>query len=197
MKNLRLLLLMIVISCSALLSAAERIGVVNYEQVFREYYKSRIAEQFINQRAEALRSYLGQMNGQLETLRSNARKLGANALNPALSAAERDKAQMAAEDAAKAVRAKEAEIKLYTAESSREMRALENRKRAEIIADIRAEVKKRAAAEGYAFIFDCSGKTMNGEPALLVYPEKNNITKSVIRELNRTASKAKTEGNSK
>ena len=197
MKNLRLLLLMIVISCSALLSAAERIGVVNYEQVFREYYKSRIAEQFINQRAEALRSYLGQMNGQLETLRSNARKLGANALNPALSAPERDKAQMAAEDAAKAVRAKEAEIKLYTAESSREMRALENRKRAEIIADIRAEVKKRAAAEGYAFIFDCSGKTMNGEPALLVYPEKNNITKSVIRELNRTASKAKTEGNSK
>jgi len=197
MKNLRLLLLMIVISCSALLSAAERIGVVNYEQVFREYYKSRIAEQFINQRAEALRSYLGQMNGQLETLRSNARKLGANALNPALSAAERDKAQMAAEDAAKAVRAKEAEIKLYTTESSREMRALENRKRAEIIADIRAEVKKRAAAEGYAFIFDCSGKTMNGEPALLVYPEKNNITKSVIRELNRTASKAKTEGNSK
>jgi Skp family chaperone for outer membrane proteins len=197
MKNLRLLLLVMVLFSSALLAAAERIGVVNYEQVFREYYKSRIAEQFINQRAEALRSYLGQMNGHLEAFHSDARRLGANALNPALSADERNKAQQAAEDAAKAVRAKEAEIKLYTSESSREMRALENRKRAEIIADIRAEVTRRAAAEGYAFVFDCSGKTMNGEPALLVYPEKNNITQSVIRELNRTASKAKTEGKSK
>ena len=48
-----------------------------------------------------------------------------------------------------------------------------------------------AMTEGYDFVFDCSGKTMNDQPSVLHYPPENNITDSVIRELNRTRTQSK------
>jgi Skp family chaperone for outer membrane proteins len=69
------------------------------------------------------------------------------------------------------------------------MRALETRKRGEIIADIIKEVRRRAAAEGYDFVFDNSGLTTNDQPAVLVAPKNADITDTVIKELNRTASR--------
>ena len=52
------------------------------------------------------------------------------------------------------------------------------------MADIKAELKKRAAAGGYIYVFDSSGRTVNDQPALLIYPESHDITKEVIRNLN-------------
>ena len=86
------------------------------------------------------------------------------------------------------VKAKEAEIRMFVQERSNDLRKLETSKRAEILNEIRQELRKRAAAEGFEFVFDSSGKTMNDQPQLLVYPERSDITQSVIRELNRTRS---------
>ena len=103
-----------------------------------------------------------------------------------ISGIQQRKADAEAAAKAKAFRAKEAELKLFAEERSADMRKLENSKRAEIMSDIRAELKKRAAAGGFDFVFDSSGRSMNDQPALLVYPERNDITNAVIRELNRT-----------
>jgi hypothetical protein len=43
--------------------------------------------------------------------------------------------------------------------------------------------------ENYAFVLDASGKTANGLPAVLVFPNANDISDAVIRELNRSAAK--------
>ena len=61
------------------------------------------------------------------------------------------------------------------------------------MADINAEVRRRANIRGFNFILDRSGKTLNGQPALLVFPNDRDITAEVIRELNRTAAKTKQE----
>ena len=191
---MRKALILLAAVCAAFtVSAAQpqRIAVVDLERVFKEYYKSRIAEEFIKQQGESARLYLGQLTRQLETLRSEARRLGTNAMNQALDPALKAKADAEAAAALRKVAEKEAEIKLYTGEKSREIQELERRRRAEIIADIRADVKRRATAEGYDFVLDSSGFTTNGLPAVLVFPGKNDITKAVIRELNRNASKTK------
>ena len=70
---------------------------------------------------------------------------------------------------------------------------LTEEKRQEIMADINAEVRRRANIRGFNFILDRSGKTLNGQPALLVFPNDRDITAEVIRELNRTAAKTKQE----
>ena len=175
MKTLFTLLTIAILAVGSRVVAADRIGTVDLEKVFREYHKSRTTEEFINQRADAVRSYMVQMKEQLDKLRSEARRAGTDAANPGLNDTERAKARRNA------------------AEAARDIRELENKKRIEIMADINAEIKRRAAVRGFNFILDCSGKTLNGQPALLLSPANSDITGEVIRELNRTAVKNKTE----
>ena len=194
MKNFFKSLLVVLLGCWIVaVTAEDRIGVVDLEKIFREYHKSRSVESFINQRAEAVRAYLTQLQKQLNELRASARKLGTDAVNPALSENEKLIAQKNADEALRKVRAKEAEIQLYVNEVSRERKELESKKRAEIMADIHAEIKRRAAVRGFNFIIDKSGRTLNDQPALLLFPAGRDISDEVIRELNRTAPKNKTE----
>ena len=193
MRTLIALLATAVLVFAGNVYAADRLGTVDLEKVFREYHKSRTTEEFINQRADAVRSYMVQMKEQLDKLRSEARRAGTDAANPGLSDTERANTRRNAAEAARKVKAKEAEIELYSAEAARDIRELENKKRIEIMADINAEIKRRAAVRGFNFILDSSGKTLNGQPALLLFPPDSDITGEVIRELNRTAVKNKTE----
>ena len=187
-KLFKAFLILAIAVCGQIAFSADRIGTVDLEKVFREYHKSRAVEEFINQRADAVRTYLNQMREQLKTLRAEMHKHGTNAGNPALSASELANAKRLADDAIRKVKAKEAEIEVYTSQITREIRELENKKRQEIMADINAEVRRRAAVRGFNFVMDSSGKTLNGQPALVVVPAERDITAEVIRELNRTAS---------
>lgn len=180
-----------------IMAAEVRIAAVDLDRIFREYYKSRIAEEFISQQAEAARLYLGQLNSKLEACKAEVRQLGTNVLNPALDQAERQKAAEALKNAEAKVKSVEAEITLYTQEKMRDLQRMEQDKRAEILADIQKEIRRRAAAENYAFVLDSSGKSTNNQPTLLIFPKKNDISDAVIRELNRHAAKPRTERKSR
>ena len=172
---------------------ADRIGTVDLEKVFREYHKSRAVEEFINRRADAVRAYMNQLREQLRKLNADMHRRGTDASNPALSAAELAKARQAAAEAEQKVKAKAAEIQLYSTQVAKEIRELETKKRQEIMADINAEIRRRANVRGFNFILDKSGKTLNAQPAVLYSPADRDITAEVIRELNRTAAKPKQE----
>ncbi len=180
--------------CCALLSAlrlaaaGNQIAVVDLEKVFREYYKSRIAEETIRGQSETYRSYMLQLDEQRRKLLDEARTARLNAQNIALSPGERSKAEAEAGKLEAAVREKSSEIELYAESRAEAMRDLERRKRAEIMEDIRAGVRRRAAAEGYLYVLDSSGKTMNEQPAVLLFPDSCDLTAVVIEDLNRTAS---------
>jgi Skp family chaperone for outer membrane proteins len=166
-----------------------RIAVVDLDRVFREYYKSRIAEDFLNQQAEAARLYLGQLTNKLEAQKAGYLRLRQSIGNQAVSDAERQKMIAAAGELEAQIKATENEIAVYQRQMSRELQRLEQTKRGEILLDIQREIRRRAAAENYAFVLDCSGKSATGLPAVLVYPAKNDISNAVIRELNRSAAK--------
>ena len=172
---------------------ADRIGTVDLEKVFREYHKSRAVEEFINRRADAVRAYMNQLREQLKKLNTEMHRLGTEASNPALSTVELDKARRAALEAEQKVKVKTAEIQLYSTQVAKEIRELENKKRQEIMADINAEIRRRANVRGFDFILDKSGKTLNAQPTVLYSPADRDITAEVIRELNRTAAKPKQE----
>ena len=99
------------------------------------------------------------------------------------------RARTAAGRAEAALKAVEAEIAAYQENMVKTLREMERTKRAEIVEDIRKAVRRRAAAEGYRYVFDSSGRTLNEQPALLVHPDNCDLTKVVIEDLNRTAVK--------
>ncbi len=170
------------------LGAAEnqRFAVVDLEKVFREFYKSRIAEDAIKSQSEIYRAYLLKLNEQLQQLQKEAATLLLNAQNIALTETERRDSVRAAEAKKREVDEKKAEIELYGTERSQDLRRMEQGKRVEVMNEIMAEVRRRAAAEGYGFVLDSSGRTMNDQPAVLVFPPADDITAQVIAELNRT-----------
>lgn len=169
------------------LAAAERIAVVDLDKVFREYYKSRIAEEAIREQSETYRAYMLQLNDQRTKLVEEARKARFNAQNLALSAEEQRKAAEHAAQLEAAVKEKNSEIQLYGESRAAAMRELEQRKRQEIMTDIRSGIRRQAAAGGFLYVFDSSGRTMNDQPAILLFPENCDLTRPVIEELNRTA----------
>lgn len=170
-------------------SGSEKIAVIDLDKVFREYYKSRIAEDTIRTQGETYRGYLVQLNDRREKLRAEARVALQNSQNVALAAEERLKARQLAMKLEAQLKELDSEIELYQENMVKSIRELERVKRAEIVADIEKCVRKRAAAEGYLYVFDSSGKTMNEQPALLVFPASCDLTKVVIEDLNRTAVK--------
>ena len=186
----------ILLVCSAVFYAAAaelRIAVVDLDRVFQGYYKSRIAEEFLTQQAEAARLYMGQLNARLESQKAEFHRLRTNALNQALRESDRQKAADSAAEMERQIKATETEITSYTRERVRELKMLEQNKRNEILTDIQREIKRRAAAENYNFVFDCSGRSTNNLPTVLVFPDKNDISDAVIRELNRSAAQPQTE----
>lgn len=186
----KLLVLFALVSVVSAGAETQRFAVVNLEKVFREYYKSRIAEDAIKQQAEVYRNYLVKQNSQLIQLKRESEQLQKDAQNPALDEAERTKLGAEAVVKAREVAAREAELQLYAAERTRIMREMEQKKREEIMADIYKEIDRRAAAEGFNFIFDSSGKTLNEQPMVLRFPASCDLTEVVIRELNRSKSVA-------
>lgn len=173
------------VALTAVGAEASRIGVVNLERVFREYYRSRIAEDAIREQFEVYRGHLLKLNNQLRQLQQEARTALINSQNIALDQQERDKYRQAAEAKEQEVAACKAEIELYSSERATSMRKLEEQKRGEIMAEIKKEIERRAAAEGYSFVFDSSGRTLNEQPAVLFFPAGCDLTEAVIRELNR------------
>ena len=186
----KLLVLFALVSVVSAGAETQRFAVVNLEKVFREYYKSRIAEDAIKQQAEVYRNYLVKQNSQLIQLKRESEQLQKDAQNPALAEAARTTLGAEAVVKAREVAAREAELQLYAAERTRIMREMEQKKREEIMADIYKEIDRRAAAEGFNFIFDSSGKTLNEQPMVLRFPASCDLTEVVIRELNRSKSVA-------
>lgn len=171
------------------LAASEsKIAVVDLEKVFREYYKSKIAEDMIRRQTGIYQNYLDRLVKELKDAQTKAANAKADALNIGLSAKERAKAEKEATEAIRLVTEKRAEIELYRSGRAKDIQKLEDEKRKEIMDDIKAELKKRAASGGYTYVLDSSGKTTNNQSAVLIYPERHDITKEVINSLNRRAS---------
>ena len=172
-------------------------GVVDLERIFREYYKSKIAEELIRQQATVYRNYIKKLESEHRTLVDEARKARAEAQNLALSNAERMKAEERAVAAAKAVAAKKAEAEVYTRERAVDMRALQTKKRSEILKEIQQQIARSAALLGYGFVLDYSGRTTNDRGAVLLYPPKRDFTQHVITELNRNQFKSQKQSGAK
>ena len=164
-------------------------GVVDLERIFREYYKSKIAEELIRQQAAVYRNYLKKLETEHKNLVTEAANARAAAQNLALSADERQKAEERAIAAARAVAAKKTEAEVYARERAVDMRTLQNRKRAEVLKDIQAQIARSAALLGYGFVLDYSGRTTNDKGAVLLYPPQRDFTRHVITELNRNQTK--------
>ncbi len=176
--------LLFILGAVSLHAAGQRIGVVNVEKVFREYYKSKIAEGAIKQQAEIYRQHLLKLNEQLRQLEKEFGEARDKAQNLALADDVRKQAESSAKEKAQAVQAQRTSLRNYAADRRQKMQEFELQKRKEIISDITAEIKRRAAAGKYDLVLDIGGKTTNDIPAVVYHRPEHDMTQQVIKQLN-------------
>ncbi len=170
-------------------AAPQRIAVVNMEKVFREYYKSKIAEGAIKQQAEIYRSHLIKMNDQLRAMEKEFEVLRDKAQNLAVAEEVRSKAAADAESKAIDIKSQRAGLQSYAADRQKKMREFELSRREEIIADIRNVIQKKAEAGRIDLVLDIGGRTTSNLPAVIYSKPEMDITAEVIKQLNAVSGK--------
>ncbi|OGV34447.1 MAG: hypothetical protein A2020_14825 [Lentisphaerae bacterium GWF2_45_14] len=171
---------------AGLLSAADqKIAVIDMDKVFTEYYKTKISDANLKKQADIFRNYAEKLKDSLAKLQDEYKKLRDDSLSVALSETERENKRLLAQDKYRQLMTKSAEIQQYEREKQNHMRDEYEKTRAKLIAEIKAEIQKRCALEGYTIVLDMSGKTLNNIPVVMLSSPSIDITEGVIKELNR------------
>lgn len=166
-------------------SAAQKIVTVNIEKLFNAYYKTPQVENIIQKQAQVYQNYL---NKKMEKLRDIDKKFRVEldkAQNVTLSTENRSKAAQQAEKYNSEIRLLRAEMEAYSTEKRKEMANMTLEKRASLMQDISASVRKVAEGMAADFVFDVSGKTTHQIPALIYANPASDITNDVLKILNK------------
>ena len=181
---------MFMLGGTMLLSAAPlKIATVDLTKLFKEYYRTKIIEQDFNEQSKVYRNYIAR---QAESLRKSEaeyrQKLDAS-LNVAMAPAEREKRRSEVQSLENELKRRRAELEQYAANKARALQKSAEEQRLKVIEEIRAEIRRRAAIDGYTLVLDKSAKSTSDAAIVLYSVDSLDITERVLTELNRGAEK--------
>lgn len=186
---------LLIMCCSILFSVANagefKLALVNADQLFQQYYKTKIVDASLKQQMQVYKAWLTKLKKSHAKLQSEFKLLRDDAQNIALDAAERERKRLAAIRKYQQVREKKVEIDQYSTEKVQQLKKLEAKKRQDILNDIKKAIAARAALAGYTLVIDRSGKTLNGISSVLYYKADMDITQEILQDLNRGHQKKK------
>ena len=179
------ILLIVSIAMSSLLAAEQKIAVIDMDKIFTEYYKTKISAANLKKQAEIFRNYAEKLKESLLKLQEEYKKLRDDSLNVALSEPERENKRLLAQDKYRQLMTKNAELQQYEQEKRSHMVSENEKTRTKLINEIKTEIQKRCALEGYTIVLDVSGKSLNDIPVVMLSSPSIDITDPVLKELNR------------
>jgi len=191
-KPIRTLLLIGSIAAAAPLAHAQmKVGTIDMNRVFTEYYKTKDAEQKLNeQRAAAKKEF----DDRIETLKKSMEeitKLNAQIEKPELSKDAKDAVLKERETKVADARNLDKEVNDFKSTRERQLQEQFLRMRKDIIDDIMKIVTTRVSSAGYDLVFDKSGLSMGQIPVVVYSRDDMDFSKDIIEKLNANAPKVK------
>ncbi|MCG3149334.1 MAG: hypothetical protein PCFJNLEI_02794 [Verrucomicrobiae bacterium] len=162
-----------------------RIVTIDLNRVFNEYYKTPIASAKLKDTAE-------QYNKDHEALMANYRKL-VDELNklredqdkPEYTAEVREQKKKAVNDKLAETQKGQRDIEEFRTTHRQMLDQQTQRMRQGILKEVRDIIQKESRDAGYSLVFDKSGNTANGEPAIIFSQEALDITEDILKILNK------------
>ncbi|HEX4697064.1 MAG TPA: OmpH family outer membrane protein [Candidatus Udaeobacter sp.] len=162
-----------------------KIGTVDMQRAFKEYNKTKDAENKINdaknaakkeydERAEAYKKALDEINNLNKQLES-----------PALSADKKTQAAKERDDKIANIKNMEREISDFRQTRERQLQEQLMRMREGIVKEITEVVMEKVKGKDLDLVFDRSGTSLNGVPVLMFSHENVDFTNDVIAVLNK------------
>lgn len=168
-----------------------KVGIVDMNRVFAEYYKTKDAEQDVNDQKELAKKELEERNVQYKALIEKYQLLAKQIKDPAISAELRAQKQQEAKTIASEARSLEREKKEFADRRQRMLLTEVDRARKAIIEEIQDLVKTTAKQRNYDIVFDKSGVGDRGIPFLLHSKDAVDFSKAIIEQLNKGAPASK------
>lgn len=179
------------------LSAADlKFGVVDMARAFQEFYKTKDATNIMKGNRDKVAQDMNERYSAYKTKVADVQKLQKEASDPILTQEGRAKAGAGLQNLIKEVRSLEQEINEFQQRSAMKLRQEEADRQRDLYAEIVDVVKRKAEADGFDFVFDKSGASLNSSPVLVYSKGATDVTDQVIVELNKnagTATKAEPE----
>ena len=164
-----------------------KVGIVDMNRVFAEYYKTKDADKVVNEQKEAAKKELESINNDYKKLLDSYQNLAKELKDPAIGEALRKKKTEEAQQVASKARALEREKKELTDRRQRMLLTEVDRKRKALIEEIQDVVSDMAKKKNYDVVFDKSGLGTRGIPFLLHSKDGVDFSEELIGELNKGA----------
>ena len=168
-------------------AAQTRMGTIDLRKVFDEYYKTKAADSMLKDMAADLEKERKSYTEQYKKSTDEYKKALDDANNQAVSSDEREKRKKAAEGKLLEIKELESTINQFDNTSRSSLEEKQKQARDKILVEIRNVINTKAKAAGYGLVVDTAAETINRTPVLLYSSGENDITTSVLAQLNATA----------
>lgn len=192
MKKIGLILTFLCCGILTLSAQQQKIAVVDMQQVFSGYDKTKTIELQLNQQMELYKEYANKLLQEYQTLRKEFETLREGALNVTLTESERENRKMRAVEKGEAMKRKEAELKEYNQTRQKQLKERYDKLRNEIVDEIKQVVMNKCILSGWTLVLDKSGSSLNDMPLVIYSSPAIDLTKEVLTELNRAYRSGKT-----
>jgi Skp family chaperone for outer membrane proteins len=168
-------------------AAEQKIATFDVQKAYDSYYKSIQSRVAIQQELAEAKKEESQMMDSARRHDDEYRQLVDKANDQAVSAEQRDKSKKAADDKRAELEVDKQSINEFDQRASLHLRAKTEQRMLEIFKEINGVVKAHAQAAGYSMVLDSSSEGANHVPVVLYANGKDDLTDSVIKELNAAA----------
>lgn len=168
-------------------SAGQKIATVDLRKVFDNYWKTKQADTNLKEHASDLDKERKSLMDQYQKSQETYKKLADGANDQAVSAEERDKRKKSAEAELLKLREIETTVRQFDASAKTTLGEKQRRMRENILGEIKDAVKAKAKQGGFTFALDSSAESVNSTPILIYNAGEQDISDSVITQLNLTA----------
>jgi outer membrane protein len=164
--------------------AQTKIATVDLKKLFDNYYKTKLAQAAIQERASQLDKDDKSMKDDLKKGSDDYQKLLEQANDQALSADERDRRKQSADEKLKQLQEKKAAIDQFERQAQTTLGEQRQRMRDNILVEIKAAVATKAKAANDTLVIDTAAETVNGTMAVVYSTNDNDLTDAVLAQLN-------------
>jgi Skp family chaperone for outer membrane proteins len=167
--------------------AQNRMATVDLRKVFDGYWKKRQAEAALKERNADMEKEDRNMIDDYKKVKDEYQGLLASASDQAVSTEERDKRKNSAEEKLRRLKEMEETISQYERQARTTIGEQSQRMRSNILNEIKTVVNAKAKTGGFSLVIDTAAESINNTPVFLYSSGENDITDSVLQQLNATA----------
>ncbi len=190
-KTIRTLLIVGSLSVTAPFAHAQlKVGTLDMNRVFTEYYKTKDAEAKLNEQRAGAKKEFDERVEKLKAEMDEINKINSDIEKPELSKDAKDAKLQEREAKVAEARNLQNEMNEFKATRERQLQEQFLRMRKDIIDDIMKVVDAQVSAAGYDLVFDSSGLSMGQIPVVVYSREDMDFSKTIIDKLNANAPKA-------